>query len=332
MEEEVWVPKTELGRKVLEGSITSMKEIMLQGLPILETQIIERLLGELDSEILDINRVQRRDRSGRKLRYRVVVVVGNRDGYVGVGQGKAKEVYGSIQKAIQDAKKNLICVRRGCGSWECGCGRPHTVPFRVTGKSGSVEVTLIPAPRGVDLAAGDVAKTILQLAGIQDVWSKVKGRTQTTLNFAMATFEALKRTNAVQAESESLEKLGVVLAETKMREAPVLPEAKKIDVEKIEKELKKEGADKEEVEVEEVEVEGPVDEDVEVEGPVDEDVEVEGPVDEVEGPVDEDVEVEGPVDEDVEVEGPVDEDVEVEGPVDEDEELKSSKDKASEDS
>ena len=246
MEEEVWVPRTDLGKKVQKGTITSIKEIMEKGIPILETGIIDRLIPNIDSEILDINRVQRRDRSGRKLRYRVVVVVGNKDGYVGIGQGKAKEVYGSIQKAIQAAKKNLICVRRGCGSWECGCGNPHTVPFRVTGKSGSVEVTLIPAPRGVDLAAGDVAKTILQLAGIEDAWSNVKGNTQTTLNFAMAVFDALKKTNAVQASKEDLDTLGVSMAETGKIEIR-RPEEK--PTEKIAKELKKEGADKEEIEV-----------------------------------------------------------------------------------
>ena len=246
--EEAWVPKTELGRKVLQGEITSMRQVMEQGLPILETQIVDRLLPNLDSEILDINRVQRRDRSGRKLRYRVTVAVGNRDGYIGIGQGKAKEVYNSIQKAIEDAKKNIICIRRGCGSWECGCGRPHTVPFRVTGKSGSVEVTLIPAPRGVDLAAGDVARVILELAGIQDVWSKVRGQTQTTLNFAMATFNALKKTNEVQVKREHEEVLGIALAETKPIEVapapkPLIPE------EKIEEELKDAGLDEEELEI-----------------------------------------------------------------------------------
>ena len=246
--EEAWVPKTELGRKVLQGEITSMREIMELGLPILETQIVDRLLPNLDSEILDINRVQRRDRSGRKLRYRVTVAVGNRDGFIGIGQGKAKEVYNSIQKAIEDAKKNIICIRRGCGSWECGCGRPHSVPFRVTGKSGSVEVTLIPAPRGVDLAAGDVARVILELAGIQDVWSKVKGRTQTTLNFAMATFNALKKTNEVQIKTAHEEVLGIALAETKPIE--VVPAPKPLIVEeKIEEELKEAGLDEEELEI-----------------------------------------------------------------------------------
>ena len=245
MEEKAWVPRTVLGKKVLEGSITSLKEIMEKGLPILETGIIDRLLPNLDSEILEIGRVQRRDRSGRKLRYRVTVAVGNRDGYVGIGQGKAKEVYNSIQKAIEDGKKNLICVRRGCGSWECGCGKPHSVPFKVVGKSGSVEVTLMPAPRGVHLAAGDVAKTVLQLAGIEDVWSRVEGDSRTTLNFATAAFNALKMTSAVQAGSDDMKRLGIALAETKQVQIVAAPVAPKVEVGEVVKELKKEGVEAE---------------------------------------------------------------------------------------
>jgi small subunit ribosomal protein S5 len=254
MDDEAWVPRTELGRKVQEGSVTSIRDIMEKGIPILETNIVDLLLPDLDSEILDINRVQRRDRSGRKLRYRVVVAIGNRDGYVGIGVGKAKEVYGGIQKAIQNAKKNIICVRRGCGSWECGCRRPHTVPFRVTGKSGSVEVSLLPAPQGVDLAAGDVAKTILQLAGIEDAWSRVSGNTQTTLNFAMAVFNALKKTNSVQAVTADLETLGVMVGEVRHIEVRK-PEVPKVDAEKVARELRKEGAVEEELESVEAESE-----------------------------------------------------------------------------
>ncbi len=245
MEEKVWTPRTELGKKVLEGSITSLREIMEKGLPVLETEIIDRLVPNLDSEILEISRVQRRDRSGRKLRYRVTVAVGNRDGYVGIGQGKAKEVYNSIQKAIEEGKKNLICVRRGCGSWECGCGKPHSIPFRVVGKSGSVEVTLMPAPRGVRLAAGDVAKTVLELAGVEDVWSKVEGDSRTTLNFATATFNALRMTTAVQVRPEHIEKLGIVLAETKPIQIAAAPVGPKLEVEEVVKELKKEGLEAE---------------------------------------------------------------------------------------
>ncbi|HDI46763.1 MAG TPA: 30S ribosomal protein S5, partial [Candidatus Methanomethylia archaeon] len=97
---------------------------------------------------------------------------------------------------IINAKLNVIPVRRGCGSWECSCNRPHSVPFRVQGKEGSVVVELLPAPRGVGLVAGDVAKTVLRLAGIEDVWVRARGETRTTQNFAGAVFNALKQTYA----------------------------------------------------------------------------------------------------------------------------------------
>jgi len=92
---------------------------------------------------------------------------------------------------------NVIEIARGCGSWECRCGRPHSIPFDVTGHSSSVYVTLKPAPRGLGLAAAGVPKIILRLAGIEDVWAQSRGQTRTTLNFALATFDALRQTTKV---------------------------------------------------------------------------------------------------------------------------------------
>jgi len=104
----------------------------------------------------------------------------------------------AIEKAIIDAKLNIIPVRRGCGSWECLCNTPHSVPFKVKGKCGSVEIILIPAPKGVGLVAGETAKTVLRLAGIKDVWTRTRGETRTTINFAKATYYALKKTYAIK--------------------------------------------------------------------------------------------------------------------------------------
>jgi small subunit ribosomal protein S5 len=103
----------------------------------------------------------------------------------------------AIRKAIDAAKLDITYIRRGCGSWECACGLPHTVPYEVTGKSGSVSVTLIPAPRGLGIAAGNTATKVLEKAGIKDVWTKTFGTTRTTLNFAKATFEALNQVNVM---------------------------------------------------------------------------------------------------------------------------------------
>jgi len=103
----------------------------------------------------------------------------------------------------------MIEVKRGCGSWECGCGEPHTVPFAITGRAGSVRATLMPAPRGVGLVCNDVSKKILILAGIQDVWAKSLGQTKTTVNNARTTYEALRNANLVKLKEEMTLSIGI---------------------------------------------------------------------------------------------------------------------------
>ncbi|MCQ4152834.1 MAG: 30S ribosomal protein S5 [Archaeoglobales archaeon] len=189
-----WVPKTRLGKLVAEGKIKTMDDALSSGLPIKEPEIVDVLLPDLEEDILEISMVQRVTDSGRRTKFRVTAVVGNRNGYVGVGTGKASQVAPAIQKAIEDAKINIFGVIRGCGSWECGCGTAHSVPFKVMGECGSVRVTLIPGPKGLGVVAADVAKRIIELAGVRDVWSITSGETRTTLSFALATFDALKKT------------------------------------------------------------------------------------------------------------------------------------------
>ncbi|HDM60288.1 MAG TPA: 30S ribosomal protein S5 [Archaeoglobus veneficus] len=191
---EEWTPRTRLGKLVADGKIKTIDEAIASGLPLKEPEIVDILLPELEDEVLEIAMVQRMTDSGRRTKFRVTAVVGNRDGYVGVGVGKASQVAPAIQKAINNAKINIFKVQRGCGSWECGCGTEHSIPCKVTGSAGSVRVTLIPGPKGLGLVAGDVAKKVLELAGVKDVWTFTKGNTRTTINFARATYEALKRT------------------------------------------------------------------------------------------------------------------------------------------
>lgn len=194
---EEWVPKTKVGRFVKEGKIASIDEIFRRNLPILEPEIVDVLLPNLQMEVLDISHVQKMTDAGRVTRFRAVVVVGNRDGYVGLGKGKAKQLREALDKAVRNAKLNITPVRRGCGSWECTCGEPHSVPFTVEGKSGSVRIVLKPAPKGTGLVAGNVAKVVLSLAGIRDVWSQSYGETRTTYNFARAVYMALRNTYKV---------------------------------------------------------------------------------------------------------------------------------------
>ncbi len=125
-----WEPRTRLGKQVVEGEIDSMQEALNSGLPLKESEVVDQLVPDLEDEVLDINMVQRMTDSGRRVKFRCVVAVGNRDGLIGYAEGRDDQVGGAIQKAIDIAKLNIIDVSRGCGSWECGCGRPHTVALR----------------------------------------------------------------------------------------------------------------------------------------------------------------------------------------------------------
>lgn len=198
MTDETWIPKTELGKLVASGQIKTMSEAIRSKLPLKEYQIVDYLLPDLKDEVIDIERAQRMTDSGRRMNYSITAVVGNEDGFIGVGRGKAKEAAPAIRKAINNAKLNLIEIRRGCGSWECGCGRAHSLPFHVEGKSGSVVVTLKPAPQGVGRAVGDVAKLILKMAGIDDAWGVARGHTKTTVNYALAVYDSLVKTAKVK--------------------------------------------------------------------------------------------------------------------------------------
>ncbi len=212
---EEWEPKTKLGRLVKEGQITDIHEIFRKGYQIKEPEIVDVLLPEVNlrenQEVLDIALTVRMTDSGRRIRFRVLAAVGNRDGYVGLGIGHGREVGVAIRKAISYAKMNIIEIKRGCGSWECRCRRPHSIPFAVEGKEGSVRVKLMPGPRGLGLVIGDVGKKILSLAGVQDVWSQTLGETRTTVNFAKAVFNALYNTNRVAIQPGMEEKYGIVV-------------------------------------------------------------------------------------------------------------------------
>jgi len=191
---EGWVPRTKLGKMISEGSISSIEEIFAEGFKIREPEIVDALLPELQEEVININLVQKQTDAGEKSQFKAIVVVGNRDGYVGLGSGKASQVRTAIQKAAVDARLNITLVRRGCGSWECGCGRPHSLPFRVRGKCGGVQVVLIPGPRGLGVVASEEGKIILDLAGVKDCWTRSYGSTRTIPSFACAVFDAIRKT------------------------------------------------------------------------------------------------------------------------------------------
>jgi small subunit ribosomal protein S5 len=189
--EEEWVPKTKIGKMVKEGKIRTLNELFRMVSRIPEWEIVDWLVPNLRAIVMEIRIVKRTTDSGRRPSFRVLVAVGNEDGFVGIGKGKHVERRQAIIKALNRAKKNLAPVLRGCGSWECRCGVPHSIPFRLEGKGSSVKVIFYPGPKGLGLVAGDVAKQVLRLAGIRDVWSKTFGKTKTRPSFTLAVYNAL---------------------------------------------------------------------------------------------------------------------------------------------
>ncbi len=191
-DEHAWVPKTQIGKKVKEGQIRSIEEIFASGKIIKEVGIVDALLPNMEDKVLEIASVQRMTKNNRRQKFRVTVVVGDRAGHVGIGVGKDVEVRPAIETAIKDAKRNIISVHLGCGSWECNCGTKHSLPLTRIAKCGSVQVTLKPAPRGVGIVAAETMRDVLGLAGVTDVWTYSRGRTRNIYNIAIATYTALK--------------------------------------------------------------------------------------------------------------------------------------------
>ncbi len=189
-----WIPKTKLGEMVKNGVIYSYDYILKNGFVVKEPEIIKILVPNLEYEVLDVTMVQKMTDSGRRSKFRALVVVGNKDGLIGVGVGKAREVADAINKALNTAILNIAPVKRGCGSWECGCGTTHSIAHTSRGSWGSVEVTLKPGPRGLGIVAGETAKKVIELAGVEDVWAIAFGETRTDISFAMATYDALRNT------------------------------------------------------------------------------------------------------------------------------------------
>jgi len=151
-------------------------------------QYNKRAVGGLDQKVLDIRRVARVVAGGKRFSFRATVVVGNRDGRVGVGVAKGKDVSQSIDKAIEVAKKRMIDVPIVRG----------TIPHEVWAKHSSARVLLKPAKSGRGIIAGGSVRSVLSLAGVKDVSAKIMGRTPNKLTNAMAAIEALKKLKKIE--------------------------------------------------------------------------------------------------------------------------------------
>ena len=142
---------------------------------------------ELKEKVVTINRVAKVVKGGRNFRFSALVVVGDEQGHVGVGNGKAAEVPDAITKAIQEAKKHLVAVPI-VGT---------TIPHEYLGQFGSASVLLKPGPEGSGLIAGGSVRPVLELAGYKDIKTKVIG-TNNPRNVVYATIEALKSMNTIE--------------------------------------------------------------------------------------------------------------------------------------
>ena len=192
--EEVWIPKTSIGKSVLSGEINSMEEILSKGLRIQEAGIVKKLLPDLKTEVIDVGIIQKMTPNGQSTRFKALVAAGNENGWLGIGMGKSKQMRIAIEKANNAAYLSVSPVKLGCGSWECRCDQKHSVPFKVKGKGGSVTVEIIPAPRGLGLVAGPKIKNLLKMAGLKDAWTTAKGSTPTMNSTSKAVLECLRYT------------------------------------------------------------------------------------------------------------------------------------------
>lgn len=252
-----WKPKTEIGLQVKNGEIKDIDIILGSGRRILESEIIDALL-KTESELLLIGQAkgkfgggqrrifrqtQKKTREGNKPKFATYAVVGDKDGHVGVGYGKSKETVPAREKALKQAKMNMMMIRRGTGSWEDQSTQAHSIPFAVEGNCGSYTIRLMPAPKGKGLICDKEVAKILQLAGIQNVWSKSFGQKKNKINVIKATMSALRKLSHVSVHASHRDKLAIV--EGGLPASQKIPEPQEIASEqddvamKLEKTVKK---------------------------------------------------------------------------------------------
>ena len=210
--EEEWIPKTKLGKEVKEGKIKDIDFILESGKRILEAGIVDTLLPNLHNDLIAIGQSKGKFGGGKRRAWRqtqkktaeenipsfsCMAVIGDENGHVGFGMGKARETLPAREKALRKAKLGITKIKRGCGSFDCVCGQEHSIPLVVNGKCGSTEIKLIPAPKGTGLAIEDECKKVLRLVGISDIYSKTEGQTKTKFNLITALINALEKTTKI---------------------------------------------------------------------------------------------------------------------------------------
>ena len=208
-----WVPRTDLGRKVRANKVKNIDEVLESGMKIMEPEITDLLMPGLIVDTLFIGQAkgkfgggkrrafrqtQKKTKEGNVLTFGVMAVVGDGKGHIGIGYGRAAETLPAKEKAVRKAKMNISKIDRGCASFDCSCGEPHSVPLTIKGKCSSVTIELIPAPQGTGLVVNKEMKKILKAVGIKDIYSKTSGKTRTTFNTAKACMAALNKIGDIQ--------------------------------------------------------------------------------------------------------------------------------------
>lgn len=186
---------------------------------------------EFEEKVIQISRVSKKTKGGNKVGFSVLMVVGDKQGQVGVGLGKASDVVGAIKKGIKKAKKKLITVPLN----------GTTIPFRIEAKKGAGRVLLKPAPKGSGVIAGGPVRAVVEAAGVRDISAKILGTDNQASN-VYATFEALHQiTTMVQVKGIKLRSVAEIEAEEKAKikemqeKAKEKKETKKTDTKKADK-------------------------------------------------------------------------------------------------
>lgn len=202
-----WNPKTEAGKLVQKGEISTMEELWAKNIPVMESEIVDSLVPELKEMTIDTRKTAYVRAAGRSFNFSAYVLVGDGKNYIGLGLGSDKERFGAVRKASRDARLKLMPVKVGSGSWEDFSDSTRSVPFKITGKAGSVRVTLSPAPKGTGLVVGKHIQDVFRFAGITDVWGRTTGSSDTKLNYVRAAYNALHRLNHVRMSPDMQRKM-----------------------------------------------------------------------------------------------------------------------------
>jgi small subunit ribosomal protein S5 len=156
---------------------------------------IENETSGLTEKLVKLSRVAKVVKGGRRFSFSALMVVGDKEGTVGVGFGKANEVPEAIRKGVEDAKKSMVKVNL----------KRHTIPHEIIGRYGTVGVIMKPASPGTGIIAGGAVRSVVELAGIKDILTKVQG-SRNSLNIVKAAFQGLKDIKNFNVEAEKRNK------------------------------------------------------------------------------------------------------------------------------